>query len=266
MKRKTHILVLVGLVLSASSCAPATRMTASSQNEAWEALSPIDLTPANIIKRVDEVKSPQGDYTIVVDVTSYAGNRQPKSATYEVMIKGGDNTIIKTIKPQNERGRILLMKEHNLWAFFPEVTKPLRLSMQERLIGEVSNGDIARANFSGDYDARLLRSEKIGGKQYDVLELKAKTPEVTYGTVILWAEQGTFSPLKAAFYAISGKLLKTCSYERYQTLGERSRPTELVMEDPLVKGKKSVITYSSVKMGEIPEKYFTKDYMKKLMQ
>lgn len=224
-----------------------------------------ELDPSEIVQKVDEVRSPQLDYTISVEVRSYSGNRQPKSATYEVMVKGRDKTIIKTVLPQIERGRILLMRDRDLWAFFPEVSKPLRLSMQERLIGEVANGDIARANFSGDYDAKLLGTEKMGEKEYYILELIAKSADVTYGKVILWAQKETFWPLKAEFYAVSGRLLKTCSYESYKILADRLRPTELVMEDPVVKGKKSIIKYDNIQVGEIPEKYFAKDYMKKLM-
>jgi hypothetical protein len=186
-------------------------------------------------------------------------------ATYEVLVKGREKTVIKTLLPKVERGRLLLMRGRSLWAFFPEVSKPLRISLQERLIGEVANGDIARANFSGDYTAQILRTEKTDGKEYYVLELTAVSDEVTYARVILWAEKKTFWPLKAEFYAISGRLLKTCFYENYKMLAGRLRPTRLVMEDPLVKGQKSVIEYGNMQIKQLPEKYFTKDYMKKLM-
>ncbi len=221
------------------------------------------MPPDEIVRKVDEARSPQIDYTMTVEVTSFSPRRKPKSATYDVIVKGSDKTIIKTILPEVERNRILLMRDNDLWAFFPEVSKPLRLSLQERLIGEVANGDIARVNFSGDYNANLLRIEKIGQKNYYVLELTAKTPAVTYGKAILWAEKESFWPFKAEFYAISGRLLKTCSYEEYKMLGDRLRPTQLVMEDPVFKGKKSIIKYTNIQIGEIPEKFFSKDYMKK---
>ncbi|MDD5729693.1 MAG: outer membrane lipoprotein-sorting protein [Candidatus Omnitrophica bacterium] len=224
-----------------------------------------ELSASQIIEKVDEVRSPQGDYTIFVDVTSFSSAKDEKKASYEVMIKGRENTIIKTIKPENERGRIMLMRDKNLWAFFPDVSKPIRLSMQERLIGDVANGDIARANFSGDYNPRVLREEKIDGKACYVLELSARTPDVTYGRAVLWAQKENFWPIKAEFYAISGKLLKTCAYGGFSILGDRVRPTQLIMVDPLIKGKRSIIQYGDLRVGELPEKYFTKDYMKKLM-
>jgi hypothetical protein len=225
-----------------------------------------DLSANEIIQKVDEVRSPRLDYAVMVEVTSYSSGRQTKSASYEVMIKGRDKTIVKTLLPKNERGRILLMRGDDLWAFFPEVTKPLRLSLQERLIGEVANGDIARVNFSGDYDAKLLNIEKTNEKEYYVLGLTANRPQVTYARAIVWAEKGTFRPFKAEFYGITGRLLKRCSYEDYKMLAGWLRPSRLVMEDPIVSGKKSVIRYDNMNVGEIPEKYFAKDYMKKLME
>ena len=225
-----------------------------------------ELSPSEIVQKVDEVRSPQKDYTIAATVTSYSSNRPLRSASYEVLVKGKDRTVIKTLLPQTERGRVLLMREANLWAFLPEVSKPLRISLQERLLGEVANGDIARVNFSSDYDAKLLQTEKIGDKKYYVLELTAKNDSVTYGKVILWVRKETFWPLKSEFYAISGRLLKTCSYEDYKMLADRLRPTQLIMEDPLIKGKRSIIKYDNIQIGEIPEKYFTKEYMKKFME
>lgn len=230
-------------------------------NSAFSALS-----AKEIVSKVDEARNPQSDYTILVDVSSYSASRQPKTATYEVLVKGRNKTVIKTLKPVVERGRVLLMLNRDLWAFFPDVTKPIRISLQERLIGEVANGDLARANFSDDYAPKLVKSEKIQGKKYYVLELTAKTPEVTYGKVILWAQEGTFWPLKAEFYAISGRLLKRCSYENFAVLGNKLRPTRLVMEDPITKGKKSILKYSNMQIKALPDKYFAKEYMKKLMQ
>ncbi len=222
------------------------------------------LTPDEIVAKVDGVRNVAEDHSSIATVTSYKPNRAQRMAKYEVLLKGKDNTIIKTIEPQTERGRSLLMRGPDFWAFFPEVAKPLRISLQEKLTGDVSNGDIARTNFSGDYNATMLRDDDINGKKYYVLELKAKTDTATYGKVILWAEHDTFWPLKAEFYAISGRFLKTCSYENYKTLGGAERPSKLVLSDAVMKGQYSTIEYGDITIQEIPEKYFSKEYLKKL--
>ncbi len=225
-----------------------------------------ELTADQILLKADEVRNPQLDYTSQVKVTSLKPGREPSAATYEVMIKGRDKTVIKTLTPPVDRGRVLLMLGKDLWAFLPDVSKPLRISLQERLLGEVANGDIARVNFYGDYTAEVLRTEDIELRSYYVLSLTAKADDVTYAKGILWVDKENFSPLKAEFYGISGRILKTCSYEDYKELAEGRRPSKLVMRDPIVKGQMSTIEYDKMDAAPIPDKYFTKDYMKKFME
>ena len=222
------------------------------------------LSAEQILQKADEVRNPQLDYTVVVTVESVKPKGKTKTATYEVWVKGRENTLIRTLSPAAEKGRVLLMKGTELWAFLPTVSKPLRISLRERLIGEVANGDLARANFSGDYAPQLLRTEKRDGVECVVLDLMAKTKEVTYARVVLWVEADRGHPVWAEFYAVSGRLLKTCSYEQYEKLAGRLRPTRLVMNDPITKGQQSTLQYSQMKVAPLPEKYFTKDYLKRL--
>lgn len=223
-----------------------------------------ELTPDEIVIKVDAVRNVEQDHIMNATVTSYKPNRADRKATYEVMVKGKENTVVKTLEPQTERGRTMLMRGPDFWAFFPEVAKPIRISLQEKLTGDVSNGDIARTNFSGDYAAKLLRHEDINGKKYYVLELNSKTDTSTYGKVILWAQMETYWPFKAEFYALSGRFLKSCSYENYKMIADRERPSLLVLRDAVNKGQYSTIAYDGVTFQELPEKYFSKEYLKKI--
>jgi hypothetical protein len=58
--------------------------------------------------------------------------------------------------------------------------------------------------------------------------------------------------------------MKTCIYEGYREMAGRVRPTRLVMEDALKKDHESVLDYREMKLRDLPEKVFTKDYLKKL--
>ncbi|VAV84919.1 FIG00859523: hypothetical protein [hydrothermal vent metagenome] len=225
--------------------------------------APKDLA-LQIVKKADEVRSPRLDYIVDVVVTSIKPGRSNRTARYEVLVKGQEKTVIKTMAPAIDRGTTLLMIGRDLWAFMPDLSKPIRISLQQRLIGDVANGDIARANFSGDYTPRLLRTEEIKGNVYYVLELIANDDRVTYGKVVYWVNKKNYHPLKAEFYAVSGRLLKRCSYEDYRRLAGRLRPTSLVLRNPLTKGRFSVIKYGRMKTKKLPSKYFTKNYMKRL--
>jgi hypothetical protein len=140
----------------------------------------------------------------------------------------------------------------------------VRLALSQRLTGQVANGDLARANFAGDYNPRVLRTETIEGRVYSVLELTAVDRGVTYQRVIYWVRQDNAWPYKAEFYSVSNRLLKTCKYENFKNLAGKLRPTRLVMEDALRQGEQSVLDYSDMKPRDLPDRMFTKDYLRRL--
>jgi len=167
-------------------------------------------------------------------------------------------------EPASERGQIMLMKERDLWLFLPSVSQPVRLSLAQRLVGEVANGDIARANFTGDYIPKLAGVEKLDSQTYYVLELAAADRSVTYQRVRLWVAQSNYWLYKAEFYSLSDRLLKTCTFDKYKEMAGRVRPTRLIMVDALKKGQQSVLEYSNMKLRDLPDKVFSKDYLKRL--
>ncbi len=100
----------------------------------------------------------------------------------------------------------------------------MRLPLAQRLTGVVANGDLARANFAGDYKPQLLRTEKIDGEAMYVLELIAVDRSVTYHRVLYWVRQSNFWPHKAEFYSLSERLLKTCLYQKFERPGRTHAP------------------------------------------
>lgn len=224
----------------------------------------VEPTADKILELADEVRNPQSDFTVDVAVTSVKPGKNPGTAKYEVMIKGKTKTIIKTIAPAVDRGTSMLMVDYDFWVFLPTVTKALRISLQQRLLGEVANGDIARVNFAGDYTPKLLKTERIENLDYYVLELTAKDDRVTYHRVLLWVQKGNYHPLKAEFYAVSGRILKIAAYENYRQVAGKLRPTRLVLDDPTVKGQRSIIDYSNVVRASLPDRIFNQQYLKKL--
>ena len=222
------------------------------------------LSAQEIIKRADEVRFPQEGFEVIVKIRSMRGSDVAEERLFKVLSKGNENSIVMTLEPASERGQILLMKERDLWVFLPRVSQPVRLSLAQRLVGQVSNGDIARANFSGDYNPTLLGIAKAGNQTLYALELTAVDRSVTYQRVRYWVTQSGFRPYKAEFYSLSGRLLKTCDYLDFKTLGGKVRPTRLLMVDALNKGEQSVLDYSAMKLRPLPDYVFSKEYLRRL--
>ena len=217
----------------------------------------------SLVEKSDRVRFPQAGYQVQVKITSVTPGREGEVREYEILSKGNDRTVVRTLAPASDKGQVLLMRERDLWVFMPNISQPIRLSASQRLTGQVANGDLARANFSGDYNPTILRSDAIDGENYTVLELKAVDRSVTYDKVLYWINKSKDRPYKAEFYALSGRLLKTCHYLNYKETGGAIRPTRLVMEDALIDGAKSTLDYADLRPKDLPDRMFAKDYMKK---
>lgn len=217
-----------------------------------------------IVEKADRIRFPAEGFQVDVSIVTTLSDKSSESRKYRVLSKGNENSVVMVTEPAAERGQIMLMKGRDLWVFMPEVSQPIRLSFAQRLTGQVANGDLARANFAGDYFPRMAGSETINGRDYHVLDLKAVDRGVTYQRVKYWVDKESARPLKAEFYSLSNRLLKRCSYESYQAMAGSERPTRLVMEDALKAGEQSVLEYGTMKLRDLPDKIFTKEYLKKL--
>lgn len=218
-----------------------------------------------LLARADRIRFPAEDFQVEIGITTTTpGDDEPEVRAYRVLSKGNNQTLVQTTEPAIDRDQILLMRDHDLWVFLPNLSQPIRLPLSQRLTGQVANGDLARANFVGDYIPRLVRTENVGGVSHHVLELKAVDTWVTYNKVLYWINSANSRPNKAEFYTLSGRLLKVCHYQKFKQMGGALRPTQLIIDDALRPGNRSVLDYSNMILRTLPDKFFTKDYLKKL--
>jgi outer membrane lipoprotein-sorting protein len=246
-------------------CAVSFTWTAAAQAaEAVQQASGDDAEARQIVENADRIRFPAEGFQVDVSITTTGAGEATEVRKYRVLSKGNSNSVVMVTEPASERGQILLMKNRDLWVFMPDVSQPIRLSLSQRLTGQVANGDLARANFAADYNPKLLRKETIGHEDYHVLELTAVDRSVTYQKVVYWVREKDSWPYRAEFYSLSNRLLKTCKYENFKVMEGRKRPTRLVMEDALRGGEQSVLEYGSMKLRDLPDKIFSKDYLKKI--
>ncbi len=222
--------------------------------------------PAAIVAAADHVRFPPDAFQVEVKVTNMIPGKTEDLRHYQILSKGNANTVVRTLAPAAERGQIMLMRGRELWVFLPSVAQPVRMPLSQKLTGQVANGDLARANFTGDYTPKILRTDRIEGRDYAVLELAAVNRSVTYQKVVYWVDAKSMWPYKAEFYTLSGRLMKTCLYRDFKKMEGAVRPSRLIMQDALKQGEISHMVYSGMKRRELADKIFTKDYLKKLQQ
>lgn len=223
-----------------------------------------DALARTIVEKADQIRFPPGGFQVDLAITNLTDGQVTETRKYRVLSKGSQDTIVMVREPASESGQIMLLKGRDFWMFLPTVSQPVRLSLSQRLTGQVANGDIARANFAGDYTATIVRNDRIDGQSFYVLELTAVDRGVAYHRVLYWVNEKTYRPYKAEFYSLSGRLLKVARYEEFKEMAGRQRPTRLVMQDALRQGEESVLVYSDMVLRDLPDKVFTKDYLKRL--
>ena len=217
-----------------------------------------------IVERADDIRFPRKSFQISITVTSSVKAGTSSVHEYQLLQKGHENSVVRTLSPATEKGQVMLLKGSELWLFLPSVSQPVRLPLAQRLTGQVANGDLARANFAGDYNASLLKEEEIKGRRYYVLELLAARKGVTYHRVMYWVDSANYRPYRAEFYTLSNRLMKVGIYDSYREMAGAIRPARLTLKDALRIGEESVIEYNAMKLRDIPDKFFTKDFLRKL--
>lgn len=217
-----------------------------------------------IVAKADAVRAPKGSYEFDATIASYSGESKKSENGYKVYVQDLDHSLVEFKSPASEKGKSLLMVEEDLWVYLPSVKKPVRIPLAQRLVGDVSNGDMARANLAQDYTATLAGEEKVDGQDAYVLDLVANSANKTYNKIKYWVAKQSYRPLKAEYFTVSGKSLKTCSFEDFRSEGGTVRPMRLVFQDALDSSKRSILQFQRIEKKSLDQAMFTKEYMKTL--
>jgi len=173
----------------------------------------------------------------------------------------GNNTLARYTSPPNLNDRMVLMVDRNMWFIRSGLKKPVSISPRQKLMGDAANGDIASTNYAEDYDGTLFGEETVKAEVCYVLDLKAATRNVTYDRIRYWVSKDRLVGVKAEFYTLSGKLFKTAEFRydnRARTPDGDELPfvSELVIRDAIQKDKATTMTYSNIKVRQIPDSTF----------
>ncbi|MBI4375931.1 MAG: outer membrane lipoprotein-sorting protein [Elusimicrobia bacterium] len=212
----------------------------------------------DILQKVDEVRAPTGNYILESLLTSVK-NTEKSYFKAQVLISGPTKTLTQILEPAIER-KVTLRVEKALWIMTPHISRPIRIALGQRLAGVVSYADMARTHFSGWYLPKLVQANNA---QY-LLELTGKDGDEPYSKIMLWVQRGNYHPIKAEFYAASGRHLKTCLYEDYKMLAGRLRPAKMIYTETTDRNRLTVIELHRAEPHDLQKKFFNKDNLKTL--
>lgn len=202
---------------------------------------------AGWVKVADEVRNPSDSYEMSIRVET-----EDEQSEFDVYLHGQDKTLIVTKSPARNKGRNMLMLDRDFHAYVPNLKRSMRLSLAQKLSGQVANGDISRTRWHGDYEVKM---EKDDPSELQLL-LKAKKDNLTYAWIRLWIDKKKKRPLRAEYLGTNGKtVLKKAYFEDYKVIAGAERPGTIRIED--TNKKTSFIRVASMKSKSFSESFFS---------
>jgi outer membrane lipoprotein-sorting protein len=193
-------------------------------------------------------------------LTMVAHRQDGTTRSYKFRVLKSENDKVRSwfFEPASAQGQEMLRVGDNLWVYMPNLKRALRIASRESFQGgDFNNGDVLRVNYAADYTAKLVQSDDDG---LWALELTARTAEATYDRVKLWMSRAKRLPVKAEYYAASGKLLRSARFEDVKTFRGFERPARIVMRNELVTQRFSELVMLDVKLDvAVPPQKFVLD-------
>jgi outer membrane lipoprotein-sorting protein len=226
-----------------------------------------------IVAAADKVRNAEQSSRSTLVLTEYVSGQERSHSAFVLFSKedsaGNFRNLLQYVEPPRDAGKRVLLDGRSFWFFDPASQSSVRISAQQRLVGQAAIGDVLTVNLAVDYSATLLGTESIDDAARQKrscwhLELKAATETAVYNRVEYWVEQGTFRPVKGKFYSDSGRLLKIIYYRNYIERLGAVRPAESVIIDAVDSALATIAVFNESRFQDVPDAWFQRDYLPRL--
>lgn len=231
-------------------------------------------TAEEIIAGSDRVRNPGQPFRLTNSLTEYRSGKPKDRVTLLISAKedkatGQFRNLVRYVEPPRDAGKLILMVGTVMWFYDPASKASVRLSPQQRLLGQASNGDAVTVNLAKDYKGVLLGEETLQDADRKNracwhLDMSAATEGATYNRIEAWIEKGTYYPIKSKFYSDSGRLLKILYYRKFEAQLGVIRPTEAIIIDALNPELITRMVFTNYQAQDIPESWFQREYLPRL--
>lgn len=180
-------------------------------------------------------------------------------------IRGMDQAFTEYLSPAREQGTKMLKEEDRMWIYSPSTDRIIQIA-GHMLRQSVMGSDLSYEDMMEDpvlsnlYTAQTLTADTLRDRPCWVLELMAKTEDISYYKRKLWVDQSRMIVLREERFAKGGTLLKETDVLSVFTLENRWYPKEVLYRDVLnqnSKGTRFIIESLELNV-DIPEWRFTK--------
>jgi outer membrane lipoprotein-sorting protein len=206
-----------------------------------------------ILKRAEEIRSPDLDYAVDLTLVVRDPNSfwKERSASYTMVAHGKDHSFILMREPRQFHPGTLLIMNNLYWMLYPRAEKPLQLSSQQILSGDVSNGDLARGNLLKHYHVRVVGEETVEQDPCWVLELTRADYVANYPRIKYWVTRKKFQPRRFEYYGETERLLKIVLYDNYRKGPLGTRPMRIEVRAQAQPSETTTMTFTDLRRIDV---------------
>lgn len=215
-----------------------------------------------ILNRIDDnLSSENRVVTSKMIIHGVRGDRTIESKSWS---EGDTKAYTEYLSPAREAGTKMLKLEDQLWIYSPGTDRTIQISghmLRQSVMGsDLSYEDMMEdSKMIDNYYAAVIGEELIDERNCWVLELNAKSADVSYQIRKIWVDRERYVPLKEELYAKSGKLLKRMELTNVRQMSGRWYPGKMVFKDMLKKGDGTEFIVEEIQFNvDIEEHIFTK--------
>lgn len=223
-----------------------------------------------LISLIDDRQRNSGDYSSVVFIDQKTKDGSDKAFEARVYRRDQDDKwMMLFTKPKSEAGKGYLRIEKNLFLYEPALGKWERQTERANIAGTNSRReDLDESRLSDEYTAVFVADEKLGKFSVHKLRLTAKAGVETASPILdLWVDQESKQVLKRQESALSGKLLRTVYYPKWDKMFSKSKgadvyiPREIRLFDEVEKGNSTTVVLREVNLDPLDTNLFTKAWL-----
>jgi outer membrane lipoprotein-sorting protein len=245
------------LLLAATAIAPA---AASAQT--------LSIPEADkILAELDDLGNfPGKDYSALFTIVSEKPGEKQSVTQVRIFRRDAKKQFtILIMLPEVNKGQGYLREDDNVWFYDPTSRKFSHSSVKENLQNsEAKNSDFTANSMAEDYSIQKVTEGMVGKYPVWILDLKAKTNEVSYDRLLLYVRKDKTMTLKEEAYSVNGRLMRTTLFPKYITLEGKLLPSQILIVDEINKGEKSQITMAEQSVEKLPDKVFTKAFLEQV--
>ncbi len=223
-----------------------------------------------IIKELDYRQHQSGDFKQRVYIERKERNKN--DTVYEAVVyrRGESNKLVILFEqPKDQAGQGYLRVDKNLFNYDPTVGKWERRTERERIAGtDTRRNDFDESRYAVEYTTTWIGEEMLGKFPVNHFKLQGKPGvDVAYPVVELWVDKAEGNILKRQELALSGRLMLTTYYPKWDRLFSQSKgadvyvPHQIIVKDEVEKGNSTTVVVKQVDLNSLDDSIFTKAWI-----